>query len=246
MQAKAQAALYKGMMGGGGPEKPVKVDAMTQRVFMGAPAFAHMASDYHNLYNAIHSKGDNPDPNSPTIANLAKQHALGVSDALRQYITSGDPESTQNAQGIQQQFSQVQKLDYAEQLRWLKAFEFVSQTTGSGRTPSPEQVKEIYMKTPSVLEPPQDFAAKMRTLIGQVSDKFEGAANSFEDQGAPKQAERYRARGKQYFGSIPKINGANYDADGNLYAPEIGVGGQPNNGRKPMQTKSGITFQEEP
>jgi hypothetical protein len=216
--AEAMGALAKGYgapprSSGGSTWKP---DALTTRVMVNAPAYQEMANQY------IDAKKQWDATNSSDRSGLVNSVASRVMPLMNTW-NANDP----NTVAIKNSYNQAQQLGQANQLRYLKALEFVSQSTGAGRTPNPEMVNDIYGQIPDIAESAPQFALKMHHMNSQIGSKYIGIANVADMMGSPTIASKARQQGLNYYKGFHQLPGVSYV---NGVPQEAGVNTAPGGG----------------
>lgn len=226
-QAMALGELRKeGMLGAAGiranaPAKrgTYKPDALTGRVLMNAPGYQVMMNNYTDLKNEYDKKNGAVD-----LKGLVQQqmnHSMpGVSSWLAQPADNpNDPTQTPVARLAE--ITKFQQLNAAEQLRWLHAFEFATQVTGTGRPPTnPEMIEHAYQATPGLNDDALLFAGKKHQMDSQIGSKFEGVAQ-LAGASDPSQGAYYRDLGNKFYHGMHRVGNGRVPYDETTNTPVI-------------------------
>jgi hypothetical protein len=203
------------------PQKPgaMGLDVMTKRAIMNAPAYQKMANDMVDAKNAWESI-----PNPQQKDALAQQLIAEKQPLLNRFLAyqPQNPQDQANLQNIQTEAQAAMQGGVYQQLRFLHALEFVNQSTGATRPPSPEIVHEIMSTSPSLDMPVRQFARQMYNQNQQIAQKFSGVADLADLQGNQAGAASARQFYGSFNGSFHRVHGVPYDGNNEPMTPEFG------------------------
>ena len=206
--------------------KSQPLDALSQRMIINSPAYQEMANRYIDGKNQYDATSNDPATRTAFQQRMLAQYAPTINKLIANpTIDPSDPEAAANSRAIRAGYSGAAQMGFGEQLRYLHALEFVNQSTGGSRMPSPAMIDEIRATTPTYDEAPAQFAAKLHSQNTQIGSKYDGLANLRTFQGDQAGAQRAKQLGQNYYSGFHHVHDVQYDANNYPVTPGL-MGGQ--------------------